>query len=299
MLGEGENNGGTGQGGQMEIFITVLDAAGNPLDGAQIVNEEQQFPVNVVSGEKGAGKAQITMYGQIFRLKVASLNGQPVSSEVTTKLGLKDMDPAPLIGKLGDVCTTIDNCPPWPRRHFSYILVFKRRTDRMTKILESLMNSMTPADLARYIARNNIDAELITNIGHTPTVPMAAAALGVDVDRILKTLLFYIGGKPYVVINHGLGLVSTKVLAAHFGIGKRQVKLARPQQVLAETGYAVGGVPPIGHRNSLPVLMAQSILDYDIIFGGGGDDKTMLRIATSELLRLLNPTLLSFQQSNS
>ncbi len=125
-MGEGENNGGTAQGGQMEIFITVLDAAGNPLDGAQIVNEEQQFPVSVVSGEKGPGKAQITMYAQLFRLKVASLNGQPVSSEVTTKLGLKDMDPAPLIGKLGDVCTTIDNCPPWPRRHFSYVLVFQK-----------------------------------------------------------------------------------------------------------------------------------------------------------------------------
>ena len=126
VLGEGENNGGTGQGGQMEIFITVLDAAGNPLDGAQIVNEEQQFPVNVVSGEKGPGKAQITMYAQLFRLKVASLNGQPVSSEITTKLGLKDMDPAPLIGKLGDVCTTIENCPSWPRRHFSYVLVFQK-----------------------------------------------------------------------------------------------------------------------------------------------------------------------------
>ncbi len=126
VLGEGENNGGSGQSGQMNIFITVLDAAGNPLNGAQIVNEEQQFPVTAVSGDKGPGKAEITMYAQLFRLKIASLNGQPVSSEVTTKLGLKDMDPAPLIGKLGDVCTTIENCPPWPRKHFSYVLVFQK-----------------------------------------------------------------------------------------------------------------------------------------------------------------------------
>jgi hypothetical protein len=126
VLGEGENNGGLGQSGQMEIFVTVLDAAGNPLDGAQIVNAISQYPVNLVSGEKGPGKAQITMYAQLFQLKIASLNGQPVSSEVTTKLGLKDMDPAPLIGKLGDVCTTIENCPTWPQRHFSYVLVFQK-----------------------------------------------------------------------------------------------------------------------------------------------------------------------------
>ena len=125
VLGEGENNGGTGSGGQYIIFVTVLDAAGNPINGAAIVNEES-FPVNAVSGEKGPGKAEITMYAELFRLKIASVNGQPVSSEVTTKLGLKDMDPAPLIGKLGDVCTTIANCPSWPQRHFSYVLTFQK-----------------------------------------------------------------------------------------------------------------------------------------------------------------------------
>ncbi len=151
---------------------------------------------------------------------------------------------------------------------------------------------MTSTDLARYIAQHQIDATLITNIGDTPTVFMAAAALGVGVDQVLKTLLFYIHGEPYVVISHGVEPVPVRILANHFGVGKRQVKLARPEQVLAETGFPVGGVPPIGHRNPHPVLMAQSILAYDIVFGGGGDDKTMLRIPVSELLRLLTPDLL-------
>ena len=154
---------------------------------------------------------------------------------------------------------------------------------------------MTPADLARYIARHNIDASLITDIGDTPTVPTAAAALGVDVDQILKTLLFYIQRKPYIVISHGIEPVPVRALADHFGVGKRQVKLARPEQVLAETGFPVGGVPPIGHSNPHPVVMAQSILGYDVVFGGGGDDRTMLRISVSELLRLLSPALLSLK----
>jgi len=125
VLGEGENNGGTSQGGQYIIFITVLDAAGNPIDGAAIANEEP-FPVDAVSGQKGPGKAEITMYAEVFRLKIADINGQPVTSEVTTKLGLKNMDPALLVGKLGDVCTTVENCPSWPRKHFSYVLVFQK-----------------------------------------------------------------------------------------------------------------------------------------------------------------------------
>jgi prolyl-tRNA editing enzyme YbaK/EbsC (Cys-tRNA(Pro) deacylase) len=151
---------------------------------------------------------------------------------------------------------------------------------------------MTPADLARTIEQRGIDARLITDIGDTPTVPTAAAALGVSVDEILKTLLFYVKGEPWVVISHGVEPVPARVLADHFGVGKRQIKLARPEQVLAETGFPVGGVPPICHRNPNPVIMAQSILDYEIVFGGGGDDHTMLRIPVSELLRLLTPTLL-------
>jgi len=151
---------------------------------------------------------------------------------------------------------------------------------------------MTPADLARTIEQRGIDARLITDIGDTPTVPTAAAALGVSVDEILKTLLFYVKGEPWVVISHGVEPVPARVLADHFGVGKRQIKLARPEQVLVETGFPVGGVPPICHRNPNPVIMAQSILDYEIVFGGGGDDHTMLRIPVSELLRLLTPTLL-------
>ena len=156
---------------------------------------------------------------------------------------------------------------------------------------------MTPADLAHYIAQQGVDAQLITDIGDTPTVPTAAAALGVDVDQILKTLLFYVKGKPVTVISHGVEPVPARALADHFGVGKRQIKLARPQQVLAETGYPVGGVPPIGHRNPHPTLMAQSILDYEIVFGGGGDDKTMLRIPVAELLRLLTPELLPLHET--
>ncbi len=154
---------------------------------------------------------------------------------------------------------------------------------------------LTPADLGRYIQQHAIDARLITDIGDTPTVPAAAAALGVDVDQILKTLLFFVKGAPWVVISHGVEPVPARVLADHFGVGKRQIKLARPQQVLTETGYPVGGVPPIGRRNPTPVIMGRSILDYEVVFGGGGDDHTMLRIPVAELLRLLDPVLLSLR----
>ncbi len=151
----------------------------------------------------------------------------------------------------------------------------------------------TPADLAAFIRAHGIAAELITDIGPTPTVPAAAAALGVSPDQIVKTLVFFVRSEPYTVIAHGVAPVRERLLADHFGVGKRQIRLARPDEVLAVTGYPAGGVPPFGHRQPTPVLLLSSLLRWDVVYGGGGDDRTMLRLTTAELLRVTRPTLLT------
>ena len=148
------------------------------------------------------------------------------------------------------------------------------------------MNQLTPTDLALYISQHNIAATLIPSIGDTPTVAAAATALGVSTDEIIKTLIFFVRGEPYAVITNGLASVPTRPLADHFGVGKRQVKLARATKVVELTGYPVGGVPPFGHRSAIPVLLDRSVLALPVIYGGGGDDRTMLKIETEELLRV-------------
>lgn len=150
----------------------------------------------------------------------------------------------------------------------------------------------TPADLAAFIAAHGIDAELITDIGETPTVPAAAAALGVQTEQIIKTLLFFVRSEPYVVIAHGTTPVRERLLADYFGVGKRQIRLARPDEVLDVTGYPAGGVPPFGHRQTVPVFVVSSLLAWEVVYGGGGDDRTMMRIRTAELLRVTQPTIL-------
>ncbi len=154
----------------------------------------------------------------------------------------------------------------------------------------------TPADLAAFIRAHGIAAELITDIGPTPTVPAAAAALGVSPEQIIKTLVFYVRSEPYTVIAHGTAPVRERLLAEHFGVGKRQIRLARPDEVLAVTGYPAGGVPPFGHRQPTPVLMLSSLLAWDVVYGGGGDDRTMLQLTTAELLRVTRPTILTANQ---
>lgn len=125
VLGLNENNGGIELGGQRNIYITVVDAAGNPLDGALIVNTAP-YPGQAVTGDKGPGKAEILMDREEFRIKVESVSGQPVSSETSRTLSLMAPEPADIAGKLGDACPTVDNCPLPPYKHFSYVITFRR-----------------------------------------------------------------------------------------------------------------------------------------------------------------------------
>ena len=149
----------------------------------------------------------------------------------------------------------------------------------------------TKAHLARYIAEHGIAAELVTPLHETPSVTAAAAAMGCAPEQIIKSLVFLIDGRPYLVIANGDTPVSYRRLAAHFGISRKRVRMASPDEVIALTGYPAGGVPPFGLRTPLPVLMSPSVLAQEVVYGGGGDERTLVRITPTELQRVTQPIL--------
>lgn len=134
VLGLGENNGGIrDSGAQHHIFLTVLDANGNGVNGAVVENLVGEKGT-VVTGDKGPGKAEITMYWEPFKLRVASDPGGPVTSQTSNQMGLAFPHLPDLVGKLGDVnyeygaCPTIDIKCEWPIQaiHFSYEITFQK-----------------------------------------------------------------------------------------------------------------------------------------------------------------------------
>jgi prolyl-tRNA editing enzyme YbaK/EbsC (Cys-tRNA(Pro) deacylase) len=159
-----------------------------------------------------------------------------------------------------------------------------------------MSQQLGPTDLQAFLTAHAIAAELIGGLGDTPTVPAAAAALGVATDQIVKTLLFLVergGAEPQavVVISYGERRVDKSRLAARWEVGKKRVNLAPPAVVLDLLGYAAGGVPPFGHRHTLPIVIDAGLLDQrtrhdGVIYGGGGDDRTMMKLTVDELLRV-------------
>jgi Cys-tRNA(Pro) deacylase len=112
----------------------------------------------------------------------------------------------------------------------------------------------------------------------TGTAPEAAAAVGCELGAIVKSLCFLIDGCPVLVLVAGDRRVDSKALRRIYDVSKRKVKIADPQTVQAETGYAVGGVPPLGHARPLPTLIDRSLSRYETVYAAAGSANTIFPI---------------------
>lgn len=144
----------------------------------------------------------------------------------------------------------------------------------------------TSNDLQRFIDQNQIAAEILPMEEDTPTVPDAAQALGVEENQIIKSLVFLVDGQPTLIIANGTRKVDDRLVARHFGVGRKRAKMARAEQALEITGYVVGAMPPFGHRTRLRTIVDPGVVSHQEIFGGGGEIDAMLRLTPEELLRV-------------
>lgn len=145
---------------------------------------------------------------------------------------------------------------------------------------------MTPANLAAFIEAQGIRAEFVRPEAPTPTVESAAAAVGTTPERIIKSVLFLVYGKPVLAIAGGLDPIDRRSIAARYAVGRKQVKLAGPEDVLRITGYPVGGVPPFGYPEPVETLIDPAVLAQPEVYGGGGDHHTLIRLAPQEIQRI-------------
>lgn len=140
-------------------------------------------------------------------------------------------------------------------------------------------------DLEKFLLNVGVETEIIYTGVETYSVEAAAQALVTDVEAIVKSVVFEgRRGEVVIAIAGGGTRVDTRKLATVTGING--LRLARPEVVLARTGYPAGGTPPVGHRERLPVVMDTRVLRLPVVFGGGGSPEKLLRIAPADIVRL-------------
>jgi Cys-tRNA(Pro)/Cys-tRNA(Cys) deacylase len=117
-----------------------------------------------------------------------------------------------------------------------------------------------------------------------------AAVLGVDAQRLFKTLLAEVDGAPCVAVVPVSARLSTKALARAAG-GKRAELLA-PEVAERLTGYVTGGISPVGQKRALPTFIDESAQLWDTVFVSGGKRGLQLELAAASLASLCRAKVL-------
>ena len=120
------------------------------------------------------------------------------------------------------------------------------------------------------------------------TAAEAAAALGCDVGAICSSLVFLADDEPVLVLTSGAHRVDTTAVAALLGV--EQVQRAPASTVREATGYAIGGVAPVGHPEPLRTLVDVDLARHDVVWAAAGHPHAVFPTTYDELLRLTGGT---------
>ncbi|WP_455351269.1 YbaK/EbsC family protein [Streptomyces sp. SYSU K217416] len=128
----------------------------------------------------------------------------------------------------------------------------------------------------------------------TRTAAEAAAAIGCELSQIVKSLIFAADGVPVLVLMDGSSRVDVDAVRRELGAGK--VGRADADLVRETTGYAIGGVPPFGHRTRTRVLADRGLLDHAVVWAAAGTPHTVFPLEPKTLIAHAGGTLVDVRE---
>ena len=117
----------------------------------------------------------------------------------------------------------------------------------------------------------------------------AANSLNTEVGSIVKSLLFRNEGKFFLCLVSGDKRCSLNKLKKIFN--SKDLSMASPDEVKDQTGYTIGGVSPVGHKNKLEILVDESLNRFKNLYAAAGHPNCIFKINFDELLNLTNGTV--------
>ncbi|MEU7035725.1 YbaK/EbsC family protein [Streptomyces sp. NPDC046237] len=127
-----------------------------------------------------------------------------------------------------------------------------------------------------------LDVEIRSFPDATRTAAQAAEAIGCEVSEIVKSLIFAADGVPVLVLMDGSSRVDVERVRAE--LGAEAVTRADAKVVRETTGYAIGGVPPFGHRTRTRVLADRGLLDHAVVWAAAGTPHTVFALDPKSLI---------------
>ncbi|MFC3078882.1 Cys-tRNA(Pro) deacylase [Phenylobacterium terrae] len=152
------------------------------------------------------------------------------------------------------------------------------------------MAKTTPATRALDAAKV---AYRLATYDYDPDAPrvglQAAESLGVPAERVLKTLMAEVDGKPVCAVLASDREVAMKRLAA--AVGGKSAAMMKPADAERITGYRVGGVSPFGQKRKSPVVVDAAALAHEKVFVNGGQRGLQAELSPKDLVAALGATV--------
>lgn len=132
---------------------------------------------------------------------------------------------------------------------------------------------------------NGLSSRVVELPDSTRTAKDAAAAIGCRVEQIAKSLVFRRSddGEAVLVIASGTNRVDERLL---FDLLHCAVEKADADFVRSKTGFAIGGVSPVGHETPLQTIVDEDLLDLDTIWAAGGTPHAVFSLPPADLVRI-------------
>jgi prolyl-tRNA editing enzyme YbaK/EbsC (Cys-tRNA(Pro) deacylase) len=140
---------------------------------------------------------------------------------------------------------------------------------------------------------HGVSSEVIELAESARTAAAAAAACGVAVGQIVKSLVFVAGQEPVLVLVSGANQADEQRLQALTG---QPIRRAAADLVRSVTGFAIGGVPPVGHRQPLTALIDRDLLGYDRLIAAAGTPHAVFALTPADLCRLTGGQVVDLKQ---
>ena len=153
----------------------------------------------------------------------------------------------------------------------------------------SLLNK-EPVKRAEKALKEFDETLSVTELENTArTAVDAAKSLNCEVGAIVKSLLFKNGDNYFLCLVSGDKRCSLNKLKMFFN--SKDLSMATPDDVKEQTGYTIGGVSPIGHINSLQILVDSSLNRFKDLFAAAGHPNCIFKINFDDLIKITNGSI--------
>ena len=158
---------------------------------------------------------------------------------------------------------------------------------------EGVPSKTAAARVQEVLTELGLESRVVEFPSSTRTAQDAANTIGTSVGQIAKSLVFFAGQEPILIIASGRNRVNEKKIRAHIGV---KIKRADADKVRDATGYAIGGVPPVGHARPLRTLIAEDLMAYTEIYAAAGTPHAVFRLTPAELARITGGEVLDLKE---